>query len=160
MDLGESKRQTRSAFVNRATLYYYIFDELRAKVGAQEAERILSSAIRRRGADLGRKYADAAGASDFERLGKIFVSDSPCEGELFRPSVIETRQEGCTLSMSACPLVDAWRDLGLDDDTVALMCRIAAQIDFATFESVGLAVAFDETIGEGGTTCRLQLRRK
>ncbi len=158
MNVEESKKQTRDAFANRAVLYYYIFDEMRKDVGAETAKEVFARAIRRRGADVGKKYAAPAEAGDFAKIGETFVADSPCEGELFRPAVLEVGADSCTLSMSACPLVDAWRDLGMDDEEVALMCSLAAQIDFATFESVGLEVRFDETIGQGGRSCRLVLR--
>ena len=159
MDLSESKLQTRNAFVNRAMIYYYLFDEMRASLGAEEAEKIFVAAIRRRGSDIGKKYAEAAAAGDFEQVANRFVSDSPCEGELFEPAVLEVDDEGCTLTMSACPLVEAWREAGLDDDEVALMCRLAAEIDLETFESVGLRLRMDEKLGEGAPACKLVLRR-
>ncbi len=159
LDLDESKKQTRNAFVNRAMLYLYLYDEMRAAMGPERAKDVFVRAVRRRGADIGVKYANAAKAGDFASVAGTFVGDSPCEGELFEPAAVEVTADSCTLTMSACPLVDAWRDAGVDDDEVALMCRLAAEIDFATFESVGLALQMDEKIGEGARSCRLMLRR-
>lgn len=141
-------------------LYYYIFDEMRKELGKERAKEMFVRGIRRRGTDIGLKYAEAAESGDFARVAQIFKTDSPCEGELFEPAVLEVDERGCTLTMSACPLVDAWRDLGLDDDEVALMCQMAAQIDFATFESAGLELHMNETIGEGHKMCKLVLRRR
>ncbi|RJQ54918.1 MAG: hypothetical protein C4521_03420 [Actinobacteria bacterium] len=157
-DVERSKRETRDAFANRAMIYYYLFDEMRKHFGLEEAKHVFMLAIRRRGRDIGAKYAGAASARDFEAVAETFVAGSPCEGELFEPAVIEVGQDSCTLSMSACPLVEAWREMGLDDEEVALMCTMAAEIDFATFESAGLEVRFDEKIGEGARRCVLTIR--
>jgi hypothetical protein len=159
MDIDESKQQTRNAFANRALLYYYLFDEMRREMGEERAKEVFVRAVRRRGAEIGAKYADAAQAGDFAAVAGRFVDDSPCEGELFEPAVLEIADDSCTLTMSTCPLVEAWRDAGLDDDEVALMCRLAAEIDFATFESVGLSLQMNEKIGEGARACKLVLRR-
>lgn len=159
MDVSESKKQTRSAFVNRAVLYYYLFDEMRKELGDERAKDVFVRAIRRRGEDIGPKYAEAAREGSFSAVAERFVADSPCEGELFEPAVLEVSADSCTLTMSACPLVEAWRELGLDDDEVALMCRMSAEIDFATFESAGLCLAMDEKIGAGARACKLVLRR-
>ncbi len=158
MDIEQSKRETRDAFVNRAMIYFYMFDEMRREFGKERAKEVFVRAVRRRGKDIGGKYAEAATAGDFERLARTFVSGSPSQGELFEPAVIEVRDEGCTISMSACPLVEAWRELGLEDEEVALMCEMAAEIDFATFESAGLEVRFSEKIGEGARRCLLHVR--
>ena len=160
MNLEESKQQTRSAFANRAMLYFYLFDEMRKAFGTERAKDVFTRAVRRRGEDVGAKYAQAAEAGDFDAIARRFVADSPCEGELFEPAVLDVDADGCTLTMSSCPLVDAWREAGLDDEEVALMCRLAAEIDFATFESVGLTLDMDEKIGEGARACKLVLRRR
>lgn len=159
MDIERSKQETRDAFANRAMVYYYLFDEMRRAFGAERAKKLLVAAIRRRGEDVGAKYAEAAAAGNFKKLSEQFVAGSPCEGGLFEPAVIEVREEGCTLSMSSCPLVQAWREAGLDDEEAALMCGIAAEIDFETFESVGLEVRFSERIGEGAKRCMLHIKK-
>lgn len=159
MDPSKLKDETRAAFVNRAVLYYYLFDEMRKEFGAERAGKAFARAVRRRGVDSGAKYAEAARESDFARLGETFVRTQPCEGELFQPELVEVTAEGCVITMSSCPLVDAWRELGLDDDEVALMCRMASEIDFATFESIGLELEMDDKIGEGAQSCRLVIRK-
>lgn len=158
MEPSDARQETRSAFVSRAVLYFYLFDEMRKKLGAEEATEVFARAVRRRGRDAGMKYAQAARDGDFGDLAKTFVETSPCEGELFEPAIVEVSPNGCTITMSACPLVDAWRELGLDDKEVASMCRLAAEIDFETFESIGLSLQMDEKIGEGACSCRLIIR--
>jgi hypothetical protein len=157
--LEQSRAETRAAFENRALMYYYLFDELAGEIGRERAAEVMKRAIRRRGVEVGRKYAEAAAAGDLEQVGRIFCSDSPCQGELFHPGV-EGQEPGCvTLRMTSCPLVDAWRKLGLAPDEIDLLCEISAAVDEGTFEGAGLELTFRDRIGrEGSQRCLLELR--
>ena len=108
---------------------------------------------------MGRAYRAAAHAGDLEAVGQIFCENSPCAGELFTPAVEEEGDERIVLSMSACPLVDAWRSGGLDPEEIEHMCSIAAAVDEGTFEAAGLELTFLDRIGcVGSERCLLELR--
>lgn len=157
--LGRSQAETRSAFENRALMYYYIFDELAAETGRDKAAEVMKRAIRRRGVEVGKKYAAAAAKGDLPEVGRIFCGDSPCGGQLFNPGVEEQTDERIVLRMTSCPLMDAWRKLGLAPDEMDLLCQISAAVDEGTFEGAGMDLAFLERLGEpGGERCLLELR--
>jgi hypothetical protein len=160
-ELERSRRETRSAFENRALMYFYIFDELSAEVGREKAAEVMKRAIRRRGVEVGAKYAPAAVAGDLEEVGRIFCGDSPCQGELFHPAVEEPAEEGrIVLSMQTCPLMDAWKGLGLDPEETDLLCQISAAVDEGTFEGgAGLELTFLDRLGRpGAEKCVLELK--
>jgi len=157
--LQRSRRETRAAFENRALMYYYIFGELAEELGEERAKEVMKRAIRRRGTEVGEKYRPAAEAGDLDEVGRLFCETSPCEGRLFEPGVEHRGDDVILLRMTACPLVDAWRSLGLADDVVDLLCEIAAAVDEGTFEGAGLDLTFKDRLGQPGSEhCILELR--
>jgi hypothetical protein len=157
--LEQSRAETRGAFENRAQMYYYIYRELADELGSQRAAELMKRAIHKRGLEIGRKYRAAATAGDLAEVGRIFCEGSPCAGTLFEPGVEEMGEDVIVLRMTGCPLVDAWKDLGLDAGEIDLMCEIAAAVDEGTFEGAGLELEFIERAGSpGAARCLLELR--
>lgn len=161
MDGERSKRETRAAIENRAVTYRYIFEELEGELGRERAIEVMRRAIYKRGLAHGQeKYLAAAQEGDFDAVGELFVGGSAADGELFKPTVERVDREGVDLSMRGCPLVDAWKGMGLAEEEVDLMCRIAAAVDEGTFDGAGLRVTFKERLGQpGGSVCLLEIRR-
>jgi hypothetical protein len=158
-ELDQARAETRSAFENRALMYYYTFDELSSEIGRDRAADIMKRAIRRRGEEVGRKYAEAARSGDLDLVGEIFCTGSPCGGSLFHPGVEERGEDGIVLRMTSCPLVDAWRGLGLAPEDVDILCEISAAVDEGTFQGAGLDLTFLDRIGKPGSErCLLELR--
>jgi hypothetical protein len=158
-ELTQSRSETRAAFANRALVYLNIYEELSDELGPEKAAEVMKRAIRRRGEDVGRKYHGAAQAGDLEAVGRLFCEGSPCQGELFHPGVEETGDDRIVLSMTSCPLVDAWRDAGLNPEEIDTLCDIAAAVDEGTFEGAGLDLVFLERAGQPGCErCLLELR--
>jgi predicted ArsR family transcriptional regulator len=158
-ELEHSRAETRSAFENRALMYAYLYEELADELGPDRAAELMKRSIHRRGLEIGRKYRAAVHAGDLEEVGQIFCEGSPCEGALFEPAVEEEGEERIVLSMSACPLVDAWRTAGLDPEDIDRMCVIAAAVDEGTFEAAGLELTFLDRAGRPGSErCLLELR--
>jgi len=146
-ELDKARAETRAAFENRAFMYAYVYEELAETLGKEEAVELMKRAIYRRGLEVGRKYAEAAASSDLGRVGEIFVSGSPCQGAMFEPG-IELLEDGrLVLRMNACPLVDAWRSIGLPAEEIDTLCEIAAAVDEGTFEGAGLDLTFLDRIG-------------
>jgi len=59
--------------------------------------------------------------------------------------------------MTSCPLVDAWRSIGLPAEEVDTLCEIAAAVDEGTFAGAGLDLEFLGRLGAGGSKCLLDL---
>lgn len=158
--LEQSRSETRSAFENRALMYAYIYDELVKEMGDVRARDLMKRAIHRRGLEIGRAYRDAAAAGDLAEVARIFCETSPCGGALFEPAVDEGPEGGrVVLRMTACPLVDAWREAGYGPAEVDCLCEIAAAVDEGTFAGAGLELRFLQRAAQpGGDRCLLELR--
>lgn len=156
----QSQAETRAAFENRALMYAYIFEELEKELGTERAAEIMKRAIHRRGREIGERYRPAAEAGDLGEVARLFVQGSPSNGALFEPGIDDPVEDGRTvLSMRACPLADAWRAAGYDEDRVDLLCDIASAVDYGTFEAAGLELRFlDRQACRGSDTCLLELR--
>lgn len=156
MSEQELRRQLYDSFKNRAIIYHLIFDELRDLLGAEKAEQILGTAIYKRGTQKGHKYAAFAPA-DLKGLEKAFVGGIPDEGAMFQPEVIRSDPDGLDIKFHSCPLREAWQEMGLEDEEVATICRIAARVDNGTFESAGFKFSAD-TWKPGDDCCYLHIR--
>lgn len=157
--LEKSRAETRSAFENRALMYYHLFEEMAAEFGRDKATQVMKRAIRRRGVEVGQKYRPAAEQGDLEAVATIFCEGSPCAGALFTPGVEERAEGRIVLRMETCPLVDAWKDAGLSAEEIDLLCEIAAEVDEGTFDGAGLDLTFLERQPQpGGSRCLLELK--
>lgn len=150
---AELRQQLYDSFKNRAILYHLIYDELRQEVGAGQAEEILKRAIYRRGVQKGAKYSRYA-PHDLQGLKEAFLGGLADDGHMFKPLILRDNQEGLDIKFQGCPLKDAWLELGLPEDEVATLCRIAATIDTGTFEGAGFDFFADTwQSGEDGCCC-------
>lgn len=157
-ELARSRAETRAAFENRAYMYAYIYEELVGALGKDDAVALMKRAIYRRGLEVGRKYRSAVESADLIEVGSIFCEGSPCGGGLFEPGIEESSKGHIVLRMTACPLVEAWREIGLPADEVDTLCEIAAAVDEGTFAGAGLDLEFLSRIGTAGTSrCLLDL---
>jgi hypothetical protein len=157
-ELAKSRAETRHAFETRAYMYAYIYESMAQDLGTEQATQLMKRAIYRRGVEVGEKYREAASDGDMAMVGNIFCSGSPCDGALFEPGV-ETLEDGrVQLRMTACPLVDTWREMGLPADLVDHLCEIAAAVDEGTFAGAGLDLEFLSRLGKDGDgRCLLDL---
>jgi len=146
------------SFKNRAILYYLIFDEMQKEIGPEKAEQILARAVYRRGAQTGRAKLARFGPDDLSGLQEAFLEGIPDDGQMFRPEVIRSDAEGVDIKFHGCPLRDAWQELGLPEDEVARICRIAARVDNGLFESAGFAFSADTWKPGGDGCCYLHIR--
>lgn len=159
-ELDRAHAETRASFENRALMYAYIYDELAGELGAERATAIMKRAIFRRGLEVGDGYRDAVEAGDLEEVARRFVAGSPAGGALFEPAIEMQPSEGrVVLSMSGCPLKDAWHKAGYSDEQVDHLCEIAAAIDEGTFEGAGLDLRFlDRQACKDSEKCLLELK--
>jgi hypothetical protein len=140
-------------------VYAALLDELEAELGRERAVELMKRGMYRRGLAVGEGYRAAVLAGDLDAVAQRFIDTSACEGTLFEPDVAEGPDEGrLVLSMSACPLVDAWRKAGIAPERVDLLCEVASAIDYGTFEGAGLNLRFlDRQACPGSSRCLLEL---
>lgn len=155
--MNKYHKQIEDAIKDRAIMYLYLFEGMEKKFGAESAKEIFKKATYRRGVDKGEKYKNVK--NDLNKVAKIFTTCSSADGNIFKPKKIKSDKNTATLTMSSCPLVAAWKEQGVSKSKIKLMCNLAKEIDYGTFESNGLKLNFRNTIGAGGKCCRLELRR-
>lgn len=151
------RRELYDSFKNRAMIYYLIFDELRAELGANRAEELLSRAIRRRGEFKGASYARFA-PDDLAGLKDAFLGGIADDGRMFQAEVVHSDADALDIKFHACPLRDAWLEAELPAEEVATLCRIAAQIDDGMFEAAGFRFSADTWQPGGEGCCYLHIR--
>ena len=157
MSEDQLRAQLYDSFKNRAVLYYLIFSELRDEVGAEKAEEVMKRAIYKRGAQKGADLACYA-PNDMEGLKEAFVGGIPDDGAMFKPEVERCDAKGLDIKFHGCPLRDAWIEMGLPEDEVATICRIAARIDNGMFEGAGFEFTADTWQPGGDGCCYLHVR--
>jgi hypothetical protein len=158
-ELDIAQAETRAAFASRALFYLHLYQTLAEELGPDQAIELMRRAIYERGVEIGEKYREAAEEGDMEEIGAIFCDGSPCGGALFEPGVEELGTSRVVLRMTACPLVDAWREHGVPDYEVDILCGIAAAVDEGTFEGAGLDVEILERLGQPDSErCLLDIR--
>ena len=159
IDMSEEtlRSQLYGAYKNRAMMYYHIFQELKREVGDERAAEIMKRGIYNRGLEIGDKYKKFSPA-DLEGLRDAFLAGSADQGNMFRPEVVRCDGEGLDIQMRSCPLKEAYEEAGLSDEEIATMCKIAAVVDYGTFEGAGFRFYADTwKPGEEGC-CRLHIR--
>jgi hypothetical protein len=130
-----------AAFKNPARLYKNMLDELTAALGRVRAEAILAAAVEKRGEEAGRKLFGHLRAPTAARIADAFLAVSPAEGTLFPHTRTEDGAGGVTITVSRCPLQEAWREDGLADAEIETLCRIAGRFDNGCFGVAGVGFA-------------------
>jgi hypothetical protein len=151
------RQQLYESYKNRALIYLRIYEELSKELGPAKAEEVMGRAIYRRGAEKGAKYA-VYGPDNLDGLREAFLSGIADDGQMFAPEVIRDDAAGLDIKFHRCPLREAWQEIGLPEQEVAKLCRIAARIDNGTFESAGFAFSADTYQPGGEGCCYLHIR--
>jgi len=122
-DVGEKVAQ---ATRQRAAVYAHLFLVLRKRLGEREAVDLMSEAIYNFGREKStRNYSEVARSGDLAQAAREFASPDPVKQHQFAPRVVSLTPDEAVIAMSKCPLVDEWRAMGLTDEDVATLCRIA-----------------------------------
>ncbi len=152
------RRQLYDSFKNRAILYHHIFEALRAELGDERAEAVLGQAIERRGRQIGQARFACFAPNDLSGLKEVFLAGIPDQGRMFQPELLRDDDAGLDIRFHACPLREAWQELGLPEEDVVRLCRIAARIDNGTFEGAGFRFTADTYQPGGPGCCCLHIR--
>ena len=118
----------------------------------------MGRAIYRRGAQKGpEKYGHFA-PGDLTDVKRAFLTGSADGGRLFQPEVVHEDAAALDILQHNCPLAETWQEMGLSDEEVATLCRIASRIDFGTFESAGFGFSLDSWQPDREGCCCLHIR--
>lgn len=146
----------RAAIEHRAAWMGLIYDEM--KKAGLDAERIIRKAIKRcglmHGGNFRKDCADPNNCGDFK---KVFLSDLVIN--TFNMDGISADKDNLKTNFHYCALVSAWRKLGFDDDTCALLCDMAMDGDRGIAEAMGLQLNLTDTIAKGCHECKLHFHK-
>ncbi|MBM3545517.1 MAG: hypothetical protein FJX54_01085 [Alphaproteobacteria bacterium] len=157
-DPDQLERELKDAFKNRALIYWEIYDELRLELGPDQAQKLLSRAIERRGKAAGDALFRNTHA-DPVAIGERFLAVSPANGRLFPTDVRRDDKGGIHIQVKVCPLKEAWEESKLPAADMAMICKIAGHFDNGVFGGRGVSFSADTwTEGKSGC-CHLHLER-
>ena len=158
--IDELAAVNRKQIEHRATWMALIYDEM-VKAGV-DGEAVIRRAIKRcgqiHGEDMKKRCDDPSKIEDFK---KAFLNDVGMK--TFEMQVVndEASNEAASFSIDFhfCALVNAWKKLGLDDKTCALLCDMAMDGDRSIAEVMGLQFELGRTIAQGCPDCQLRFRK-
>ena len=152
--MSEAGEKVAQATRQRAAVYAHLFLVLRKRLGEREAVDLMSEAIYNLGREKStRNYSEVARSGDLAQAAREFASKDPVKQHQFAPRVVSLTPDEAVIAMFRCPLVDEWRAMGLADEDVATLCRIAHSVDFGTWEgALRCALCFEGTAGRARTS--------
>lgn len=149
----EMLEKIRAAIKDRATWFALLFEEFSKVLPEKTVEEVSRRAIYRFGLLKAKKDPEPFHPKDW-----VIKHKEKGSADVFQSEVSYT-EEWAEQRMTHCPLVDAWKELGLSDEKVQLLCDIAMEGDRGRAEGhPGITMDLHETIGKGCSFCRLVIR--
>lgn len=143
---------------DRARLYVEFMRAIEERFVRAAAVEVCKRAVRQWGRGLGAGLKRHRPA-DFQGLARSFAF-APDGGRMFGPRVDRCDGEGLVVAFERCPLQAAWREAGLDDGDIELLCAIACQADYGTLEEAGFTVDIETWKRGRNGCCRVSIRRR
>jgi len=154
--IDELAEVNRAAIEHRASWMALFYDEM-VKAGI-DAEKIIRRAIKRygriHGEQIKKRCADPKSLEDFK---KAFLTD--VGKKTFDMNLVGGDGASLSIDFHYCALVNAWKKLGFDDKTCALLCDMAMDGDRSIAEVMGLQFELGKTIAQGCPICELRFRK-
>jgi len=162
MQIDELAEVNRAQIEHRATWMGLIYDEM-VKAGI-DAETIIRRAIKRCGRIHGEQIKKrCANPKNLEDFIKAFLSD--LVKKTFDVNLINSdeaalkTEDSFGITFHYCALVNAWKKLGFDDKTCALLCDMAMEGDRSIAEVMELQFNLGKTIAQGCPNCELRFKK-
>jgi len=158
--IDELAAVNRKQIEHRAVWMALIYDEM-VKAGI-DGEAVIRRAVKRcgriHGGELKGRCDDPNNIEDFK---KAFLND--VEMKTFEMQLVDGDVSNNAASLNIdfhyCALVNAWKKLGFDDKTCALLCDMAMDGDRSIAEVMGLQFDLGRTIAQGCPDCQLRFRK-
>ena len=154
--IDELAEVNRAQIEHRATWMALIYDEM-VKAGI-DAESIIRRAIKRcgqfHGENIRKRCADPEDLLEFK---KAFINDLGIKTFDMRP--INGDKDFLNIDFHYCALLSAWKKLGFDSKTCALLCDMAMDGDRGIAGVMGINFELGQTIAQGCSDCRLRFTK-
>jgi len=140
---------------HRAAWLGLIYDEAQKDGFAEKIEQYMMAATYRYGLMSGSrmKARMTADPVDCEELA-IAMGKNDHRGKALGAVVEQSSPERIDLAYHHCPLLDSWKEWGLDDAVCQKLCRIAMNSDVGVAKALGLQFDLYETLADGVPCCK------
>lgn len=145
-------KKIRDAIKDRAIWFALLYKSFSKVLPPGEVERLAREAIYEFGKLKGKK--DGTKISPEEWVEKHMTKS----GDIFQ-SEISKGIDFCEQKMNFCPLVEAWRELGLNEEEIDLFCDIAMEGDRGRADFHGILWDIPKRIGKKDSFCQLILKK-
>ncbi len=153
----------REALINatkqRALIYLNIYREGCNTVGRDKIKEIMYKGIYQSGVDKAKDYPEDVKDGNYEALCKALSNSKSKNMDIFDAEV-ENHKDFCIFRLNRCALVEAWKEVGLNEDEIQDMCDIAYATDFGKFETLGYEIKFDSRIACSEKSCDIHIEKK
>ena len=154
--MEETAEIVRNAMGHRAVWMALIYDEMK-KAGVPDADKIIRRAIRRCGLMHGDNFKKICGSGDCRDFLPVFNNE--LDVKVFE-SVQSSESDSMSLEFHHCPLVSAWKNLGLNDELISELCDMAMEGDRGIAEANEMTLDLQTTIADGFPSCKMEYRKK
>lgn len=149
----------RNAIEHRATWFYLILDEVRKN--GLNMEKIGRAAINNCGCFHGseKMLKNCRDINDMKEFFKVFADETV--QKVFEMEILESTENILSLDFHYCPLVAAWKKLGVPEEDISILCDIAMDGDrgiVSQFE--GYIFNLESSIASGGTVCKIRIDKE
>jgi len=152
----ETVSSVRKAIEHRATWMGLMC--LEAEKHGADWESIARKAVSQTGMLHGKAIFEAmAEKTDMPEFSKAFLSE--LNKKLFEMEVTELSANKLEIEFNYCPLVSAWRKLGIDEERIKVLCDIAMDGDREIARQVGFDFTLGGTIAKGNSCCEVLFRK-
>lgn len=153
---GREMEINRNAIGHRAAWMGLIYDEA-VKEGV-EIEEIIRRAISRRGQKDGERFhSKCEDDQNLQCFRDVFLDDLGMN--TFAMEVKECTKDDLKIQFHHCPLLTAWKALGMDDAQCVKLCDMAMDGDRGIAKEMGLRFELNGTLAEGCAACNLHFHK-
>ncbi len=155
----EQVNLVRNAIEHRATWFYLLLDEVRKSGGNMES--IGRAAVHRCGCFHGteKMLKNCKDPGDLRSFLKVFADETG--QQVFEMEVLENTKDKLYIDFHYCPLVNAWKKLGVPGEELPLLCDIAMDGDRGICsEFEGYEFALGKVIAKGEGICQIRIEKK
>jgi hypothetical protein len=126
---------------------------------APEAEKIIREAISQTGEGHGAAIKSrCADPRDVANFTENFLT--PTLVKTFEMEFKTKTEDRLDLEFHHCPLLKAWKDLGIDDATCAKLCDMAMDGDRGIAKAMGYEFHLGGTLAKGNSSCEVSFYKK
>ncbi len=144
----------RSAIEHRATWFSLMIDEA-TKAGVDKS--FAGKAVFKCGQFHGQnKYPRT---NDLKEFAKAFANDDVVN--CFEMELLENDDKKLSIDFHYCPLVEAWKKLGVPDEDLPALCDMAMDGDrgiISTYDAFQFELG--DTIAKGNDVCQIRISKK